>query len=390
MDKEINKILYMDLRLNRLFSFKTFILKMALTASAISGTFTTQSNDKSNSASSTMVRTRRKFGEIEAGDVLTAVRLSKSVYFWEDDKDKFNTLQTNHDSAFDTFYSIVEENGKIFVGFRGTDNVKNILLNLWCNWSRDEKSGIFCHNGMMKAYLSIHEALTLKLKNIAMQKNINFQSFLNENVIFSGHSLGGALALLATHYFLKESNSQIKTVCFATPTVMDALTASNLNTVMKDKILNFQQDYDPIPHILNGWDMFVEKTTDFWNGQINSLSQMLPVLEDHFNSLSNILSVMKFLSHPGSHVGLSVQLPHIGGYSTFKNIHGIKNYVNAILSYVDEKIEHTEQYFTTKEPSINKGTYWKCQFRQKIHHIAADLPTLLTSIPGQVASKLKL
>ena len=78
---EINELLYMSLRLNRFLSFKTFILKIALTASAISGTLNTHPNDKGNSASSTLVRARRRFGELDAEDVLTAANLAKSVYF---------------------------------------------------------------------------------------------------------------------------------------------------------------------------------------------------------------------------------------------------------------------------------------------------------------------
>lgn len=104
---------------------------------------------------------------------------------------------------------------EVFVAFRGTDSLRDVQLDVKFKkqsarrLTGEEKSKI--HRGFLEAFFceNFQEKLFSKLKNSGAQK-----------IYFTGHSLGGAMAVLAAlDYRLKEQNSEIWVITFGCPRV---------------------------------------------------------------------------------------------------------------------------------------------------------------------------
>ncbi|CAO5677906.1 MAG: hypothetical protein HEEMFOPI_01195 [Holosporales bacterium] len=340
-------------------SIKSLFLKIALTASAISNPFQpVAETDSQKAPSTTSIRLRRRSDTDHiTGEnlVLKSARLSEDVYFWREKKHCYPTVHHEYgNTSHGSFYSIIEDEGRIYVGFRGTDNLANVLMDCWCNWARDEEQH-FYHNGVMKIFSALEGDLIKKLTQIANEKKIEFKNFMDHHVFLTGHSLGGAIALLGAHTFLKRFNAKVTTICFATPIVMDAISAKKLNTEMADKIFNFQQDFDPIPGIFNIYHGLVNKTNECFKSIFTKLASY-------------------FLTHPGLHPGHIVKIPHTGvGILSITRIHKISNYIRALTVYYNEISTYPEGYFTPQLPSIPPNTLASCYFRQGMHCFVTNI-----------------
>ncbi|CAO5677954.1 MAG: hypothetical protein NEHIOOID_00167 [Holosporales bacterium] len=317
-------------------SFKRIVLNIALTTSAFSNPLQTQESAPQQSIS--MPRLRRRFGDFEDVEIIHAAEVSKSVYFWNAYRQKYTVLGAFDDKHYDTFFAITEQaNGQIYIGFRGTDNIKNVLVDLWCNWAHSHKTGEFYHNGILKAYEPLHHRLENILTSIAAQRSVSIQQLLDENVLFTGHSLGGGMALLAADFFLNAHGAKTRTICFATPMVMDAISAQKLTHAFFNRILNIQQDYDPIPHIMN------------------------------------------FGTHACGHVGQIMKIPHIGGFKNFKSVHRIDNYLQVLLD-MQGTIEESSPYFDPRPQVVKDDTLTTCHIRRFAHKHFIKATTYLPTL----------
>ncbi|MBP9752229.1 MAG: hypothetical protein KBD31_00235 [Proteobacteria bacterium] len=351
---------------SRFFKIKAFILKMAITASAMSNPLQPVVETDSTKSSQTVVRLRRRFGEFNQQDIMNAVKFSKSVYFWNDEKDQYTSIHQHEDRSYGIFYSIVKKDDKYYVGFRGSDNMSNFLMDLWCNWARDKNRENFYHNGMLKIFSSLQKNLTNALKKIALDKGESFDCFLNESVYFTGHSLGGALAILGTHSFLKDYNAKIKTICFATPHVMDVLSANALNKAMSDKIINFQQDYDPIPEVFNFGHYAVNKVNDYLKSFFSTENPALDmsILFKYFSY---------FFTHPAAHPGQIVKVPYLGSMLNVATAHKINSYIHVLSAYFKGEINELDSYFSPETLSFHADMVISCNVRRKMHHMIDSL-----------------
>ncbi|CAO4847334.1 MAG: hypothetical protein CNLJKLNK_01379 [Holosporales bacterium] len=317
-------------------SFKRIVLNIALTTSAFSNPL--QTNESTPQQSMTMPRLRRRFADFEDVEIIHAAHVAKSVYFWNDYRQKYKVLGAHDDKQYDTFFAITEHtDGKIYIGFRGTDNIKNVIIDLWCNWAHSHKTGEFYHNGILKAYEGLHLHLKNVLTSIANERVLPIKQLLDENVLFTGHSLGGGMALLAADFFLNAYGAKTRTICFATPMVMDAVSAKKITHHFSNRILNIQQDYDPIPHI------------------------------------------MDFGTHACGHAGHIMKIPHSGGFTNFKNVHRIDNYLQVLLN-MQAIMEESSSYFNPQPQLIKEDALTHCHVRRFAHKhfisIKAYLPTL--------------
>jgi triacylglycerol lipase len=95
------------------------------------------------------------------------------------------------DKRTDTQYVFKKINNEYFISFAGTESIKDALLD--SNISKrtvpylNNNSNILIHNGFYKAYTSARNELQTLIRN-------HYQS--GNKFFISGHSLGGALALL--------------------------------------------------------------------------------------------------------------------------------------------------------------------------------------------------
>lgn len=312
--------------------FKRIILNIALTTSAFSNPLQTQ--DSAPQQSITMPRLRRRFADFEDIDIIQAAQISKDVYYMKDLRKKFKVRARHEDEKYATRFALIEaKDGKIHIGFRGTANSKNVLVDLWSNWAKCKKTGEYYHNGILKAYESLHNQVEGELKKIALKRSVSLKELIDEHVCFTGHSLGAGLAILAAKSFLREHNGKAKTICFAAPMVMDAISAQKLTEQLGERILNIQQKYDPVPHVMN------------------------------------------LRMHPPGHAGYIMTIPHPDGILNVLNIHKMESYYQVILKIRRELLDFKDSstHFNPQSYVLGGITNLSCSANRFIHdHITSS------------------
>jgi len=119
------------------------------------------------------------------------------------------------DAATDTQALVVYENGKIIVAFRGSSSIKDFLQDAEC-WKEDlisnARGTAAVHHGFLEGFNAIDEAVVSRVKimlGLAPQAKI----------YLTGHSLGGALALLGALEFSRQGLPVAGVVTFGQPRV---------------------------------------------------------------------------------------------------------------------------------------------------------------------------
>jgi hypothetical protein len=177
----------------------------------------------------------------------------------------------------------VGDHNKYYITFKGTDSIVD-LLNDVNNTSVMVDDFITYHEGFLESYnmLNIYGALIInktpseqetcceclqykKKKITYILENLNITE--NDEIIFTGHSLGGAMATIATIKYLKtffEKKASgftirkgvtiptVRLITYAAPPVVDANSANILNDLIqglkeKTQYLFFEGANDPIP-----------------------------------------------------------------------------------------------------------------------------------------------
>jgi len=132
------------------------------------------------------------------------INLSRIAYY---DKNQVTKELDNMAMDLDLFFNIKEtdtqgfianDDKDIFVVFRGTESLRDALIDVNTLMNRYPESGksffLFkpkVHAGFLKAYLSVKQLLLNRVGEMVYSDGKN-------RVYVTGHSLGGALALLAT------------------------------------------------------------------------------------------------------------------------------------------------------------------------------------------------
>lgn len=139
----------------------------------------------------------------------------------------------------------------VVVAFQGTDplrlsNYVDDFEILQTEYNRCK--GCSVHEGFYNSYLTLTSDLQGNLKTILTQ-----HSAINE-VMFTGHSLGGSLAVLAAIDFKLNASSshssvQLQVYTFGQPRLGNQLFASFLDTQFEGRLFRVTHDRDPIPHL---------------------------------------------------------------------------------------------------------------------------------------------
>lgn len=154
------------------------------------------------------------------------------------------------DFKADDIYGFVgiKTDGRIVVSFKGTTSGSNVLTDIWFNWAFHANKGRY-HNGIMSGFLTIESQLNRILHDIATTQKISMQNLFKKTT-FTGHSLGGGLALIAADIYQRQG--LFANVCtFASPRVFDVVTGYEYDQKMKAKTLMVQQAGDPVPLLSN-------------------------------------------------------------------------------------------------------------------------------------------
>lgn len=134
--------------------------------------------------------------------------------------------------------------GRIIVAFRGSHN--------FCNWANNAQCGTVQHRFMDGDATQVHKGFVTEYRSVATALMCTLQSMSigftdSVRIIFTGHSLGGAIARIAARDYSKLS-TQISVVAFGAPRVghyefatqLEQRTALNLAIIIAG---------DPVPHL---------------------------------------------------------------------------------------------------------------------------------------------
>jgi len=136
--------------------------------------------------------------------------------------------------------------------FRGTSSRKDILTDL--NVSReylllknyDGYSLPLVHNGFLQQFLSVSNIISYKIEE-------SYLKWKCKNVIFTGHSLGGALATISSLFFSNEFiNINFQCVTFGSPRVGDSIFKSFFEKSVPHSF-RYVNEKDPVPCLPTSW-----------------------------------------------------------------------------------------------------------------------------------------
>ena len=125
-------------------------------------------------------------------------------------------------------YNVVQDRGVTIISIRGTDNAKNVLTDLAASPFQDRKLGVQVHRGFRDA--------SEKLKNDIIE-NVA----LEENIILTGHSLGGAIAQILGLWF-EDDAYEVQIYTFGSPSVM-------IEQMWEDGHFRVYLENDPVPFL---------------------------------------------------------------------------------------------------------------------------------------------
>ena len=125
-------------------------------------------------------------------------------------------------------YNVIQDRGVTIVAIRGTDNGRNVLTDLDARPFRDKKLSAVLHRGFRDAAEKIREDL---IENHALE----------ETVILTGHSLGGAVAQILG-LWLEDDAYEVQIYTFGSPAVIT-------EQIWEDAHFRVYLKNDPVPFL---------------------------------------------------------------------------------------------------------------------------------------------
>ena len=126
---------------------------------------------------------------------------------------------------------------RLYVAFRGTEDIRDTLVNLDVR-QHVITNDILVHNGFYRQFKSVVRLLEAHITTVADEVN---------EIVFCGHSLGGALATIASAYF-GHRGFKVKCHTFGSPRVGNANFKESFTQVVKENWRVFNEN-DPVPMI---------------------------------------------------------------------------------------------------------------------------------------------
>ena len=125
-------------------------------------------------------------------------------------------------------YNVVQDRGVTIISIRGTDNSKNVLTDLDARPFRDRKLGVQIHRGFRDAAEKLRDDI---LENVALE----------ETIILTGHSLGGAIAQILGLWF-EDDAYEVQIYTFGSPSVI-------IEQMWEDGHFRVYLENDPVPFL---------------------------------------------------------------------------------------------------------------------------------------------
>ena len=136
----------------------------------------------------------------------------------------------------------ISTDGRKIISFRGSDSIGDwVRINLYFELDYNNPLGctgknVLIHRGFTEAYLEAYRVIAHELEN-------------EDNVVFTGHSMGGALAMLSCLNYINDyPDRKAKVVTFGSPRVGNInFTSQFTNLVGARNFIRVTHGRDPIP-----------------------------------------------------------------------------------------------------------------------------------------------
>ena len=125
-------------------------------------------------------------------------------------------------------YNVVQDRGVTIISIRGTDNSKNVLTDLDARPFQDGKLGVQIHRGFRGASEKLRDDI---IENVALE----------ETIILTGHSLGGAIAQILGLWF-EDDAYEVQIYTFGSPSVL-------IEQMWEDGHFRVYLENDPVPFL---------------------------------------------------------------------------------------------------------------------------------------------
>ncbi len=179
----------------------------------------------------------------------TSDSLSKKAEFYFIEKpilDTFNFLGLTSIKGYDPEIIVINHNDLVLILFRGTDDVND---NRFAEWRGTDFSISKVKTDSILNYSKVHKGFwnSFDIVKADLIKLLDSLDAKNKNIWISGHSLGGAMAIL-TGVYLEKSNFKVTNIyTYAAPLAIGDKNFAELGSkVLLDKIQRFEYYLDPV------------------------------------------------------------------------------------------------------------------------------------------------
>jgi hypothetical protein len=152
----------------------------------------------------------------------------------------FDTSKTRSSHEDTQAYAWLSGNDMYMV-FRGTEDLQDIIadIDVRLHVIRDN---VKVHRGFYEQFEAISDEIEKYLKEASSQRKI-------DNIIISGHSLGGGLATIAsTHFGLLYPDSKVTCITFGSPRVGNREFTNYFNSIVSQSLRIYDEE-DPVPMV---------------------------------------------------------------------------------------------------------------------------------------------
>jgi predicted lipase len=179
--------------------------------------------------------------------------LANAIELAQASADAYRLAPTVYDTATDTQVRITEVEDCVIIAFRGSSSVKDWILD--AEFFRttfrflEDLSGQV-HTGFLTAFSSIHAELASNLKTRGLG---------NAPIFVTGHSLGGALAILCALELSREGYNLAQVVTFGQPRVGNKAFKAIYDARLGDKtfrVVNEEDIVARLPHLPSFTDLY--------------------------------------------------------------------------------------------------------------------------------------
>lgn len=191
------------------------------------------------------------------------------------------------------------------IAFRGTANIRDVLTDVDC-WREEIREG-YVHQGFYASLATVISQIIIAVEQSA------------KPVILTGHSLGGALAMLAGYRLALHASKIHSVYTFGQPRVGNAGFARYYNFYNTFPTFRVTNGTDPVPWVPWLWGRYRHAgTEEFMPDGESRIKQAPSTLFKLWNDAEELFTLWRDLKY-GRHIDWS-EIPH----------HGIEHYIQRL------------------------------------------------------------